>query len=170
MPIHVHAVNADADTITELESPPSAASGERVPAFVEMVIVVGQCRNRHEAIDKKIVQLGKEAEVPNVDDHPVEFFAQSLGHEDGFAPLVNLIFGGVGGPFALARFFGDQFQFAERNRGLRAARLFFGGLVSFVRAGRRRSRRRTCAVAPESPRLGEIFSSARKMRCTIRSG
>src|SRR5215470_5589356 len=106
MPIHVHAVNSDADTITELESPPSASSGKRVPAFVEMVIVVGQCRNRNQTIDKKIVQLDKEAEVTNVDDHPVELFAQALGHEDGFAPLVNLIFGGVGVPFALARFFG----------------------------------------------------------------
>src|SRR5262245_43943342 len=112
MPIHVHAVNADADTITEPELPPSAASGERVPAFVEMIIVVGQCPNRNQTFDKKIVQLDKDAEIPNVDDYPVELFAQALSHEDGFAPLVNLIFGGVGGPFALARFFGDQFQFA----------------------------------------------------------
>ena len=166
MPINIHAVDAHADTITELELPPSPAPGERVPALVEVVKVVGQRCDRNQTFNKKIVQFDKKAEVPNVGDHPVELFAQALGHEDGFAPLVNLVFSGVGGPLALARFFGDQLQFAERNRGKGAARLFFGGFASFVRAGRLVP----VAAALSRPGSGEIFSSARRTRCTIRSG
>src|SRR5215475_7444904 len=105
MSIHVDAVNAYSHSGAKLELPPAAAADQGVPAFVEVIEVVGQCRHRNQTFDKKIIQFDEEAEIPYVDDHPGELFAQTFGHEDGFAPLVKLIFGGVRGSFALAGFF-----------------------------------------------------------------
>src|SRR5262249_57279820 len=103
----------------------SAAPGERVGPVVVAIEVINQRANRYEAFNIKIIKLDEEAEIANVNDHSVELFAQAFSHEDGFAPLINLVFGGVRGSFALARFFGDQFEGAVRNGRRGVARLFF---------------------------------------------
>src|SRR5690606_14980560 len=66
--------------VTQAEGPPAALAGKHLSYRIEVVIVVRQLRDVHQAIDARLVQLHEQAEAGDAADRALEGAADVLLH------------------------------------------------------------------------------------------
>ena len=82
--------------ITQPKDPAGALSGQAVTYGVEVVIVVGQRRDVHQARNLVAVQLDEQAEGGDSGDPALEHVADMAFHEIGLEPFVDVPLGFLG--------------------------------------------------------------------------
>src|SRR5271166_4743552 len=93
----LHAIQHYMNAVSDREHPPRTLSHDLASIFVIHVAVAGQRVDRHQPLDKELLQFHEKAEFRRADNQRVEIFADSLLHEFGFLPFHEFALG-IRGP------------------------------------------------------------------------
>src|SRR5690606_4194947 len=113
----------DAHPVAEPEFAARTLAGQGLAHRVEMVEVVGQLGDVHQAVDLRLVEFHEQPEAGHPADGAVELAAHVLFHPRGAVAFIDLAFGLVGAALALGTLQGQRGHLAGAVESLAAPAL-----------------------------------------------